>query len=227
VPPPIEPEKTLNATQWGMISFLISEVAFFGTLITIYAIYMGKDVSGPTPREVLKLGPLVIFSTLFLLSSSGTIHMAEKALHSGAHGGFLRWWFATIALGATFLLGTAIEWKEFITEHHLTISRNLFGTTYYTLVGFHAVHVTVGVIIMTILFGLALRHQVSAKNPLGVQLVSWYWHFVDVVWIVVFTLVYVISAHLITPASPEAGVRSPESGSSSQYSVLGTPGSNP
>ncbi len=191
VPPPIAPEHALNTFQWGMISFLLSEVAFFGTLITAYVAFMGKDLSGPTPKEVLSL-PLVIVTTICLLSSSGTVHVAEKSLRSGAGSAFLGWWSLTIALGVIFLLGTAYEWEELITEEGLTISRNLFGTTYFTLVGFHAFHVTIGVITMLIILGLAFRQQITARNPLGVELVSWYWHFVDVVWVVVFTLVYLI-----------------------------------
>ena len=89
-------------------------------------------------------------------------------------------------------MGTAYEWHELIDRHHLTISRNLFGTTYYTLVGFHALHVTVGVIVMLIVLGLALGRQVTSANRAGVELVSWYWHFVDGVWVVVFTVVYLV-----------------------------------
>ena len=101
-------------------------------------------------------------------------------------------WAATIGLGVAFLGGTAFEWHDLIERHHLTISRNLFGTTYYTLVGLHALHVSGGVIVMLIVLGLALRRQVSAANPAGVGLVSWYWHFVDGVWVVVFTVVYLV-----------------------------------
>jgi cytochrome c oxidase subunit 3/cytochrome o ubiquinol oxidase subunit 3 len=100
------------------------------------------------------------------------------------------WWTATIALGLIFLAGTAYEWHDLITEQHLTISRNLFGSTYYTLVGFHALHVTVGVLAMLITLALAVRGAVTARNPAGVELISWYWHFVDGVWVIVFTVVY-------------------------------------
>ena len=99
---------------------------------------------------------------------------------------------AGVAFGAAFLGGTAYEWQELISRHHLTISRNLFGTTYYTLVGLHALHVTGGVTIMAIVLGLALGRQVTSANRAGVGLVSWYWHFVDGVWVVVFTVVYVV-----------------------------------
>jgi cytochrome c oxidase subunit 3/cytochrome o ubiquinol oxidase subunit 3 len=192
IPPAITPERTLSAQQWGMVAFLVSEVAFFSTLIATYVTFMGKDVVGPTPAEALSL-PLVIVTTICLLSSSAVIHFAEQALHRGEQRSFCLLWGATIALGIAFLLGTAYEWHELITKHDLTISRNLFGTTYYTLVGFHGLHVTAGVVTMLIVFGLALRRQVSQQNPTGVQLVAWYWHFVDAVWIVVFLVVYVAS----------------------------------
>jgi len=181
----------LDGHQWGMIAFLASEVAFFSTLIVAYITFLGKDTVGPTPREALSL-PLVVGTTFCLLASSATIHRAERMLRRETSEGFLLWWSATIALGVVFLAGTAYEWRELIVRHHLTISRNLFGTTYYTLVGFHGLHVTAGVTVMLIFLGLALRRQVSGGNPLGVELVSWYWHFVDGVWVAVFTVVYLV-----------------------------------
>ena len=189
-PPPVVPERTLSPGQWGMLSFLVSEVAIFSTLIVTYLYYVGKDVVGPTPVDVLKL-PLVLCTTACLLASSVTIHLAERTLERGNQGGFLLLWAATIVLGGLFLLGTAYEWYGLI-SHGLTISRNLFGTTYYTLVGAHALHVTGGVTIMLVVLGLALRRQVTTANRTGVGLVAWYWHFVDGVWIVVFTVVYLV-----------------------------------
>jgi cytochrome c oxidase subunit 3/cytochrome o ubiquinol oxidase subunit 3 len=191
VPPAIVPERTLSPGQWGVISFLLSEVALFGTLIVTYLFYLGKDKVGPTPAVALSL-KLVLCTTACLLASSGTVHVAEKELHRGAHRGFILWWLATIVLGVLFLGGTAYEWYGLIVDHGLTISRNLFGTTYYTLVGLHALHVTGGVTIMLIVLGLALRRQVTTANRAGVGLVAWYWHFVDAVWVVVFTVVYVV-----------------------------------
>ena len=173
-----------------MLAFLVSEVAVFGTLIAVYFHFLGKDQSGPTP-DVLSLR-LVIGTTICLLSSSVTVHQAEKAVRSGSKSGFLRWWSATILLGIVFLSGTAYEWNNLIREHDLTISSNLFGTTYYTLVGLHALHVTGGVTIMLIVFGLALGRQVTTANRAAVGLVGWYWHFVDGVWVVVFTVVYLV-----------------------------------
>ena len=179
-----------------MLAFLLSEVAFFSTLIVTYLAYMGKDQSGPTPA-VLSLAfypfPLVIGSTVCLLSSSGTVHLAEMALRRGSRGTFALLWSLTILLGALFLLGTAFEWRELIERHHLTISTNLFGTTYYTLVGFHALHLTVGLIALSIVLVLVLRHKATEPHPLAVELTSWYWHFVDTVWVVVFTVVYLVS----------------------------------
>ena len=190
-PPPIVVETNLGPVQWGMISFLASEVAFFATLIVVYLTFLGKDTVSPTPSEALSL-PLVIGTTLLLLSSSVTIHFADRRLKIGDQAGFRLLWMATIVLGMAFLLGTAYEWHELITRHRLTISRNLFGTTYYTLVGFHGLHVTAGVIVMLIMLGLAVARQVSTQNRLGIEMVSWYWHFVDGVWLVVFTVVYLV-----------------------------------
>jgi cytochrome c oxidase subunit 3/cytochrome o ubiquinol oxidase subunit 3 len=169
----------------------VSEVALFGTLIVTYLFYLGRDVVGPTPAVALKL-PLVLLMTACLLASSVTIHLAERTLERGNQGGFIGWWLATILLGAAFLGGTAFEWHDLIYRHGLTISRNLFGTTYYTLVGLHALHVTGGVTIMLIVLGLALARRVTAANHAPAGLVSWYWHFVDGVWVVVFTVVYLV-----------------------------------
>jgi cytochrome c oxidase subunit 3 len=195
IPPAIRPERTLSPGQWGMISFLVSEVALFGTLIVTYIFYLGRDVVGPTPAEALSLS-LVVCTTVCLLASSGTVHVAERTLGRGNHGGFIRWWLATIVLGGVFLAGTAFEWQDLVHHHNLTISRNLFGTTYYTLVGLHALHVTAGVTIMLIVLGLALGRQVTSANRAGVGLVSWYWHFVDGVWVVVFTVVYLVGRYV-------------------------------
>jgi cytochrome c oxidase subunit III len=191
VPPPVAPERTLSSGQWGMLSFLVSEVAIFGTLIVTYLFYLDQDVVGPTPSQALTL-PLVLCTTACLLGSSVTIHLAERTLERSDLGGFIRWWAGTIVLGVLFLLGTAYEWYGLIYDHGLTIGRNLFGTTYYTLVGLHALHVTAGVTGLLIVLGLAVAHQVTSANRAAVGLISWYWHFVDGVWVVVFTVVYVV-----------------------------------
>ena len=179
-----------TSSEWGMIGFLVSEATFFCTLIVVYLAFVGAVQSGPTPA-VLSL-PLVIGMTGCLLSSSVTIHLAERSLRFGARSAFMRWWSATILLGIAFLAGTGCEWTNLIGQHGLTISRNAFGTTYYTLVGFHGLHVTVGVIAMLILLAFARNYGATTGKQVGVELVSWYWHFVDGVWIVVFTVVYLV-----------------------------------
>lgn len=189
-PPAVPADNTLDAGQWGMAAFLLSEAALFGTLLMTYATFIGADKIGPTPGEVLRL-PLVIGMTACLLSSSLTVHFAEAAARRHRRMRFHLWWLATILLGSAFLLGTAHEWRELIGEG-LTISRNLFGTTFYTLVGFHGLHVTIGVVAMLIVLGLTISPRTCVSER-GLQLVGWYWHFVDAVWIAVFTLVYIVS----------------------------------
>jgi cytochrome c oxidase subunit 3/cytochrome o ubiquinol oxidase subunit 3 len=186
----IPSELVLTSYEWGMIGFLVSEAAFFCTLIVVYLAFVGAVQSGPTPA-VLSL-PLVIGMTACLLCSSVTVHLAAKSVRFRAHAAFMRWWSASILLGIAFLAGTGCEWNNLIGKYGLTISRNLFGTTYYTLVGFHALHVTVGVIAMLLLLVFARNYRVTAGKHVGVDLVSWYWHFVDVVWVVVFAVVYLI-----------------------------------
>ncbi len=190
IPPAIVPERTLSAPEWGMASFLLSEVAFFSTLIVTYVTFLGEDIVGPTPREALTL-PLVFGTTACLLTSSVVIYAAERALERKEQGFFCFFWAVTILLGIAFLAGTAYEWHDLIEKHSLTINRNLFGSTYYTLVGFHAFHVTAGVIALSVVLGLALRGELTEDHSLGIRLVSWYWHFVDAVWIVVFLVVYI------------------------------------
>ena len=192
VPPALPPAAPpLGAGQWGVLAFLLSEAAFFSTLIVTYLALLGRDRVSPTPAEALKL-PLVIVTTVLLLSSSLTIHLAERELRRGAQSVFCAWWALTTALGIAFLVGTGYEWYGLMSEYHLTPNRNLFGSAYYTLVGFHALHVTAGVITMFIVLCLALRRAVTERNGAGVEMVGWYWHFVDGVWVVVFTVVYVV-----------------------------------
>ncbi len=192
--PPRAPALELNAAhrvQVGMITFLCSEAAFFGTLIVAYITYIGQSDSGPQPAEVLQL-PLVIAATVCLLISSVTVHMASTALHAGQIAKFRVLLAITVLLGAAFLLATAVEWHRLIYIDGLTISRNLFGSTYFTLVGFHALHVTIGVGLLKTMFLLSLFGVVSRTRTVAFESVSWYWHFVDTVWILVFVLVYLL-----------------------------------
>jgi cytochrome c oxidase subunit 3 len=173
----------------GMACLIIAESAIFTIFVVAYLFYLGKSLSGPTPREVLETP---IFYTICLLSSSLTIHLAARFLARGQRGGFLALWFLTIILGAFFLFGTAQEWHRLIYEHGLTISTNLFGTTYYSLVGLHGFHVTVGLVMLSLVLLFGLAGLVGPEHSNRVEVLSMYWHFVDAVWVVVFTVVYVV-----------------------------------
>src|SRR6185295_17794910 len=168
----------------AMASLIIAESAIFTIFVVAYLFYLGKSLTGPTPREVLETP---IFYTICLLSSSLTIHLAAKFLARGIGFVFLGLWMLTIALGGLFLYGTAQEWHRLIYEHGLTISTNLFGTTYYSLVGLHAFHVTVGLLMLAIVLGFGIAGRVGAAHSARVDVLSLYWHFVDAVWVVVFT----------------------------------------
>jgi cytochrome c oxidase subunit 3/cytochrome o ubiquinol oxidase subunit 3 len=172
-----------------MAGLIMAESAIFTIFVVAYLFYLGKSLTGPTPREVLETP---IFYTICLLSSSLTVHVAAKSLERDYTRLFLGLWLLTIALGGAFLYGTAQEWHRLIFEHGLTISTNLFGTTYYSLVGLHAFHVTAGLIMLlaVAIFGFAGHMGVSQSGRVAV--LSMYWHFVDAVWVVVFTVVYVL-----------------------------------
>jgi cytochrome c oxidase subunit 3/cytochrome o ubiquinol oxidase subunit 3 len=173
----------------GMFCLIAGEAAIFTIFVVAYIYYIGKSLSGPMPREVLEVP---IITTICLLSSSLTIHFAVRALERGNIGSFRIFWFITLALGAIFLTGTAREWHRLIYDRGLTISTNLFGTTYYSLVGLHAFHVTAGLVGLTLVMLLSLAGKVHQTDAEHVDVFSLYWHFVDVVWVVVFTVVYLI-----------------------------------
>jgi cytochrome c oxidase subunit 3 len=186
----IRPEWVLPSRgRVGMFSLIAAEAAIFTIFVVAYIFYMGKSVSGPLPKDVLKLP---IFNTVCLLSSSLTIHLAVRALRKSKIAAFELWWFVTIGLGAIFLVGTSREWHHLIFDEGLTISTNLFGTTYYSLVGLHAFHVTVGLAVLTIGMIFTFLGKVKPEHSERAEVFSWYWHFVDAVWVVVFTVVYVI-----------------------------------
>ena len=194
----IEPTRTAAAPEvWtlpdrgvvGMASFIIAESAIFTIFVVAYLFYLGKSLAGPTPRDVLEVP---IFYTICLLSSSATIHLAGKSLERHDSKTFFVFWLITVALGALFMFGTAQEWRRLIYEHGLTISTNLFGTTYYSLVGLHAFHVTVGLVMLVVVLLLAAARSIGAAQSARVSVLSLYWHFVDAVWVVVFAVVYII-----------------------------------
>ena len=173
----------------AMAGLIIAESAIFTIFVVAYLFYLGKSLTGPTPREVLETP---VFYTICLLSSSITVHFAARYLERGRQTAFSGLWSLTVLLGGLFLFGTAQEWRRLIYEHGLTISTNLFGTTYYSLVGLHAFHVTAGLLMLAIvlIFSLAGRLHQDESGRIGI--LAMYWHFVDAVWVVVFTVVYVI-----------------------------------
>lgn len=173
----------------AMSSLIIAESAIFSIFVVAYLYYLGRDVSGPTPHEVLELP---IFGTVCLLSSSFFIYLAEHAITVGKMGAFKLWWAVTILLGAIFMVDTAIEWHKLITHDHLTIATNLFGTTYYSLVGLHASHVIIGLIMLLFTLAFALTGKLNPTHAERVKVLALYWHFVDAVWVVVFTVVYIV-----------------------------------
>ena len=173
----------------GMAGLIIAESAIFTIFVVAYLFYIGKSLTGPTPREVLETP---IFYSICLLSSSLTVHLAGAYLRRGKERAFLSLWLLTFLLGGLFLFGTAMEWHRLIYEKGLTISTNLFGTTYYSLVGLHAFHVTAGLILLLVVLVFGVAGRVTREQAGRIEILSMYWHFVDAVWVVVFTVVYIL-----------------------------------
>lgn len=190
------PSLVAPKTEWtlpdrgrvGVLCLILTEASLFSIFVVAYLFYAGKSVSGPQPSQVLELP---IWQTVCLLSSSLTVTLAERALKARRSPAFHGWLALTILLGAAFLAGTAMEWQRLIYHDHLTIGTNLFGTTFYSLVGLHASHVIVGLTLLSIVLAASFRSSVMLDNFRRFELLAWYWHFVDAVWVVVFTVVYV------------------------------------
>jgi len=186
----------LETTPWklpyrgtvGMVCLIVAESAIFLIFVVAYIYYVGKSLSGPTPAQVLEVP---IFGTICLLSSSITIHFAEAALSKSNLRVFRMYLAGTVLLGLIFLMTTAQEWYRLIFEKGLTVRTNLFGTTYYSLVGLHASHVIVGLIMLSLVLIFSLAGRVTEEHSQKVETIALYWHFVDAVWVVVFLTVYV------------------------------------
>ena len=173
----------------GMACLIVAESAIFIIFVVAYLFYIGKSLSGPTPREVLDIP---WFASICLLSSSITVHFAVHSLRSAKVSLCAVWLAATVLLGGIFIGATAMEWYDLIYHYGLTIRTNLFGTTFYSLVGLHASHVLVGLLMLGLTLVFALMGKVNQHHAERLEVISIYWHFVDAVWIVVFTVVYII-----------------------------------
>jgi heme/copper-type cytochrome/quinol oxidase subunit 3 len=174
----------------AMWVFIGSECLFFGTLIATYLAYKGRSVIGPHPHEVLNI-PLTTVSTFDLLMSSLLMVLALAAVQRGDRRQARLWLFGTAFFGAIFLGFQAWEFAEFVHEG-LTLQQNLFGSTFFVMTGFHGAHVTLGVALLLTLWILDLRGKLGVQDAPKVEVIGLYWHFVDIVWIVIFTVVYLI-----------------------------------
>jgi len=174
----------------GITCLIITESALFTIFVVAFVFYMGKSLNGPYPKEVLHV-PWT--ASLALFSSSVTVFLAEKALHRLHRPQFLLWWGVTILLGIYFVGFSAWEWYHLIYKENLTISTNVFGSTFYSLVGLHLSHVVIGLALLSIVWFLTLFGKVPKDHSEHVEMISWYWHFVDAIWVVVLILVYFIS----------------------------------
>jgi cytochrome c oxidase subunit 1 len=180
----------IDHRKLAMWTFLGSECMFFGTLIAVYMAYRGRSVIGPAPHEILSI-PVTTVSTFDLLMSSLLMVLALAAQARGDHRGARRWLFGTVTFGLIFVGFQVYEFALFVREG-LTLQRNLFGSTFFVLTGFHGGHVLVGVIWLLSLGQLSLRGRLPVTDAIKVEVAGLYWHFVDIVWIVIFTLVYLI-----------------------------------
>lgn len=181
---------TTTRNQLGMIVFITSEAVFFALLVLSYAFFHkgGQGAEASRMLDPIKTG----FFSIALLSSSLTMWLAEKAHEKKNYKGVALWLLATVILGAIFLIGQGIEYALLI-HNHITISRNLFGSTFFTLTGFHGMHVLFGLLMLGVLTGLAFAGKKFSPNSEALSTIAIYWHFVDAVWIVIFGVVYMWS----------------------------------
>jgi cytochrome c oxidase subunit 3/cytochrome o ubiquinol oxidase subunit 3 len=180
----------LSNEKLAMWTFLGSECLLFGALISTYLLYRGKSVSGPTPHDIYDI-PYTSVSSFVLLMSSLTMVLALAAIQRGDHRRLRVWLLATALLGATFISGQVYEFTSFIREG-LTLKTNVFGSSFFVLTGFHGVHVTLGIVMLLSLWSMSMRGKLPTEKSEVVEIAGLYWHFVDVVWIVIFTVVYLI-----------------------------------
>ncbi len=190
---PIENTSTgLSSRKLMMWAFLASDVMFFGTFIATYLVYRGKSLVGPYPSEILDI-PVTSVSTFVLLMSSLAMVLALHYLKNGEKNKATLWILAVVVLGTVFMGFQVVEFRLFAQEG-LTPRTNLFGTTFFILTGIHGAHVTIGVIWMAFLAYGSHKGTLRSDNSMDLEIAGLYWHFVDIVWIVIFTVIYLISA---------------------------------
>lgn len=173
-----------------MWAFIGSECMLFGSLIITYLVYRGRSIVGPYPEELLNI-PFITVTTFVLLMSSLTMVLALAAVQRNDMRQGKLWLLMTALLGLVFLSGQVYEFSHFVHEG-LGLTTNLFGASFFLLTGTHGAHVFVGVIWLTTLFVLAVRGKLTSANAETVEITGLYWHFVDVVWIVLFTIIYLL-----------------------------------
>ncbi len=180
----------ISNEKLAMWVFLGSDCLLFGGLISTYLLLRHRSVAGPTPEEIFDI-PFTSVSSFVLLMSSLTMALAVGAIHRGDQRRCSTWLFTTALLGGTFIAGQAYEFTSFVREG-LGYTTNIFGSAFYTLTGFHGVHVSVGIIMLLSLVVMSLRGNLGPEKAEAVEIVGLYWHFVDIVWILIFTIVYLI-----------------------------------
>jgi heme/copper-type cytochrome/quinol oxidase subunit 3 len=180
----------LPHTKLAMWLFLASECLLFGALISTYVLYRGRSLEGPFPADVFDI-PYTSVSSFVLLASSLTMVLALSSAQQGDMGRMRLWLISTALLGMTFVGGQVYEFTVFVGED-LTLSKNLFGSSFFVLTGFHGVHVTVGILMLLSLVGMSYARRLPDDPSFPVEMVGLYWHFVDIVWIVIFTVVYLV-----------------------------------
>ena len=181
----------VDTKKLGMWTFLGSEVMLFTGLIATYLVFRGKSLDGPTPAELFADPTIVAFNTLVLLCSSLTMVLAHEAVERANQRRFFIFILATAALGALFLSVQVFEYTTLINEG-LGLGVNMFGASFFTLTGFHGAHVSVGVLLLLLTAIRGWRKGFTREYSLGVEMIGLYWHFVDLVWVVIFTLVYLL-----------------------------------
>jgi cytochrome c oxidase subunit 3 len=191
-----EGERGLN--WWGMIFFLSSEALIFANFIAAYLYLEIQNLSVMGGWRLDNVVSPLIF-TAILISSSGTVHLAGMAIRKGNMRAYSAWLALTIVLGAIFLGGQGTEYANLMLVEHFTLSSSIFGSSFFTLTGFHGLHVTIGLLFLIIVLIRALRGDFTKNKHFAATAVEMYWHFVDVVWIFVFTLVYLVPFLLPAP----------------------------